>query len=323
MLSKNEWDTLKTVIVGIADDAKIPPLDVSLRTVNYADVKDHSKIPSGNYPQQVIDEANEDLEILSEFLVKQGVHVLRPDKKIVPEYYNYCPRDTVLIHDDLVLAAPMALSARREEWKASKQHLLACNSIVVAPQPDNDALYNRDCLGDPDVLALNETDPCFDAANILRANDDLYYLVSNTGNKKGAEYLQSLMPKKRVHTIENVYSYIHIDSTIAFLREGLMLLNPSRIKSLDQLPESLRSWDVIWAPAPVDIGHYPGYCNASIWVSVNLFSVNPNLVVLEEHQHNLRRELERKGIDCAMLPMRHARTLGGCFHCVTLDLVRS
>jgi hypothetical protein len=45
-------------------------------------------------------------------------------------------------------------------------------------------------------------------------------------------------------------------------------------------------------------------------------------VVLEEHQHNLRIQLEKVGIECAMLPMRHSRTLGGCFHCVTLDLER-
>jgi hypothetical protein len=43
---------------------------------------------------------------------------------------------------------------------------------------------------------------------------------------------------------------------------------------------------------------------------------------LEEHQHNLRIELEKHNIECAMLPMRHARTLGGCFHCVTVDLER-
>jgi len=43
---------------------------------------------------------------------------------------------------------------------------------------------------------------------------------------------------------------------------------------------------------------------------------------LEENQHNLRKILEQQGIECAMLPMRHARTLGGCFHCVTLDLER-
>ena len=55
---------------------------------------------------------------------------------------------------------------------------------------------------------------------------------------------------------------------------------------------------------------------------MNLLSINSNLVVIEERQHNLRKELEKHKIEAAMLPMRHARTLGGCFHCVTLDIVR-
>lgn len=55
---------------------------------------------------------------------------------------------------------------------------------------------------------------------------------------------------------------------------------------------------------------------------MNLFSVSPHLVVLEEHQTELRKELEKREIDCAMLPCRHQRTLGGGFHCVTLDLIR-
>lgn len=324
MFSKNEWDPLKTVIVGIADDAKIPPSSIGLRCVNYADLNssEYLEIKHGLYPTQVITEANEDLEILCDFLKKEGVNVLRPNSND-PEYYNFCPRDNVLVHDELILATPMALNFRRDEWCASKEYFNVDN-LVVAPKPEHPDTYNSRCLGDPDTLAINEYEPIFDAANILRCNDDLYYLVSNTGNKKGAEYLQELIgPNKRVHTIENVYSYIHLDSTIAFLREGLMLLNSARIKSVDQLPESLRNWDVIWAPEPVDIGHFPGYCNSSTWVSVNLLSVNPNLVVLEEHQHNLRVELEKHKIECAMLPMRHARTLGGCFHCVTLDLERS
>lgn len=322
MLSKNEWDPLKEVIVGRADNAKIPPLTPSLRLVNYADVKHSYTIPNGDYPNQVIEEANEDLEMLCHFLTGESIKVHRPDNQIIPEYYNYCPRDTVLITDDLILATPMPLEARTNEWRANENILKEFGSVTVAIEPDRSVLYNAGCICNPDILALNETDPSFDAANVLRANDDLYYLVSNTGNKQGARFLQELQPNKKVHTIENVYSYIHLDSTIALLREGLMLLNPSRIKSIDQLPKSLRNWDVIWCPEPVDIGHYPGYCNASTWVNVNLLSVNPNLVVLEQHQHNLRYELEKYNIDCAMLPMRHARTLGGCFHCVTLDLVR-
>ena len=323
MLSKNEWDPLKSVIVGIADDAKIPKTNIGLRCVNYADLTftEYSMIKHGIYPDQVIEEANEDLERLCEFLREEEIHVVRPSSND-PLYYNYCPRDTVLVHDDVILATPMALTDRRDEWRASKNYF-DINKLVVAPKPENTSTYNSGCLGNPDILALNEHEPIFDAANILRANDDLFYLVSNTGNKRGAAYLQEVVgPSKRVHTIENVYSYIHLDSTIALLREGLMLLNPDRIKSVDQLPEVLRNWDVIWAPEPTDIGHYPGYCNASKWVSVNLLSINPNLVVLEEHQHDLSIELKKHGIDSAMLPMRHARTLGGCFHCVTLDLVR-
>jgi len=68
MLSKNEWSPLKSVIVGVADGATIPPLDISLRVVNYADKKDEKSIPQGLYPQQVIDEANEDLEAFCNFL---------------------------------------------------------------------------------------------------------------------------------------------------------------------------------------------------------------------------------------------------------------
>lgn len=324
MLSKNEWDQLKTVIVGVADSAKIPPSTISLRTVNYADLAfdEYLRVKHGLYPKQVIEEANEDLEELSLFLKEMDINVLRPNKNVEPNYYNYCPRDTVLIHDELMLATPTALSSRRQEWKAMKNCLYPFGEVVRAPEPDSGHLYNSGCIGNPDVLALRDTDPCFDAANILRANDDLFYLVSNTGNKTGAEYLQRLLPDKRVHTIENVYSYIHLDSTIALLREGLLLINPSRIKNIDQLPEVLQKWDIIVAPEPHDIGHYEGYCNASKWVNVNLLSINPNLVVIEQHQHDLRRELEKYKIESAMLPMRHARTLGGCFHCVTLDLER-
>ncbi len=318
--TRNEWDPLKKVIVGIADDARIPIVDQSLRLINYAHERHSYNIPMGPYPQQVIDEANEDLEKLCEFLTSMDIEVVRPDKECVPEYYNYCPRDTILTYDSYAIATPMALSKRRDEWKAYQKIF---HDIHVMPQPTREShLYNPKCLGNPDILALNDSESCFDAANVLKANDDLYYLVSNTGNKRGADQLQQMFPKSKVHTIEGVYSYIHIDSTIALLREGLMLLNPDRVKSVDQLPKPLRNWDVIWAPEPVDIGYYPGYCNASKWVSINLLSINPNLVVLEENQHNLRRLLDRYNVESAMLPMRHARTLGGCFHCVTVDIER-
>ena len=67
MNSQNEWSQLKKVIVGIVEEAKIPEIDLSMRTINYADVNDTSNISVGNYPEQVIEEATEDLEVFVSF----------------------------------------------------------------------------------------------------------------------------------------------------------------------------------------------------------------------------------------------------------------
>jgi glycine amidinotransferase len=319
MKSQNEWDKLKKVIVGVADHARVPEVDLSVRTINYADREDISDIPVGTYPPQVIDESNEDLEVFVNFLIGEGVEVVRP-KRTNTEYYNFCPRDVIFTHKDLTIATPMPLRCRKDAWSPLLHHL---DTTIIVPCKYQDELYNESCVGDKDTLALTEVTPAFDAANILRANDDILYLVSNSGNVAGANLLQEMLrDRAKVHLLQGVYSYMHIDTTIAFLREGLMLLNPERIKSVDVLPEPFRNWDVIWCPQPVDIGYYPGYNHASEWVNMNLFSVNPNLVALEEHQEPTRKVLKKHGIECAMLPMRHGRTLSGIFHCVTLDLIR-
>lgn len=326
MLARNEWDPLQHVIVGRADGACIPKMDVSLRTINYSHLDNVDEVPYGLYPQQVIDEANQDLDGLCNFLRDLGVTVSRPGHFPAPEYYYYCPRDSIFVHDDLVVETPMPLRARRHESRVFEHVFERVNHrfrwLKIQAQRRDD-LYNIRCVGDPDQLALTEVEPAFDAANMIRANDDVFYLVSNSANERGAAMMQELLgSQRRVWPIKGIYSYMHIDSTISFLREGLMVLNPSRIRSLDQLPKPLQSWDVIWAPDPGEVWHYPGYCNSSRWASMNIFSVRPDLVLIERDQESLAQLIRPYGIECAMLPMRHARTLGGSFHCVTLDVER-
>lgn len=320
-MTKNEYSKLKKVIVGTATNAKIPWIDKSVRCVNYADVPDEelAKIKVGLYPKQVIDEANQDLDTFCLFLKREGVEVLRPIDTHC-KYYNYCPRDSVFIHKNLAVAAPMPIRARKDEYKAFANHIDL--PIIDLELDFKDICYNEKCLSNPELLATEHTwSPMFDAANCIRSNDDVLYLLSNSGNSAGANFLKNNICGN-LHVLKGVYSYMHIDSTVAFLREGLMLINPSRIKSRDVLPKNFQNWDIIECPEPIDIGHYPGYCNASVWINMNLFSVNENLVVIEEHQEPLARKLKKYGIDSALLPMRHQRTLGGGFHCVTLDLDR-
>lgn len=320
MYATNEWDKLTEVIVGTARGARVPDLDLSMRLVNYADVPDESTIKTGPYPEIVTQQADEDLEKFVGFLKGEGVKVLRPrnapDRPV--QYYDYCPRDIVFLHGKHAIATPQPIRARAYNYQPIAHHL---PDIVEAPRYYADDLYNTACLGDPDTLALTEVAPAFDAANCIRANDDILYLVSNSGNVAGANWLRE-HTGLNVHLLEGVYSYMHIDSTVAFLREGLMLLNPTRIRDVSVLPEPFRSWDYIMCPEPIDIGYYGDYNNASVWINMNMLSISPTLVALEENQIPLADELGKWGIDVALLPTRHQRTLGGGFHCVTADTKR-
>ena len=139
MKSQNEWDKLKKVIVGVADHATVPELDKSVRTINYADREDISNVPVGPYPQQVIDEANEDLEVFVDFLLGEGVDVVRPQRSDT-EYYNFCPRDVVFTHKDITISTPMPLRCRKNAWKPLIEQM---GTTLIVQCHHQDALYNE------------------------------------------------------------------------------------------------------------------------------------------------------------------------------------
>ncbi|WP_223269763.1 hypothetical protein [Nostoc sp. 'Peltigera membranacea cyanobiont' 213] len=43
---------------------------------------------------------------------------------------------------------------------------------------------------------------------------------------------------------------------------------------------------------------------------------------VDKYQTLLIKQLDKRGVDVIQLQLRHARTLGGGFHCVTLDVRR-
>ena len=330
----NEWGNLKEIIVGTIDNANMPTHGKDLHCINYATDNEIPKNEIGFWDQQVYDETYEDLENLSKLLTDVGVKVHRPtpintQKTIsnghweTTQYYTFCPRDTVTVIGNNIIESPMSLRSRQFETDCFKDIFIEKMengaNWVAAPKPRLlDSQYQREDLS---KITLNNNEPVFDAANILRCNNDILYLVSNTGNLKGAKWLQNFLGKEyRIHTIENVYSYIHIDSTIAVLREGLCLLNPERVNE-NNIPEFLKSWDKIWCPPMVDIGYYKTM-RASVWIGVNLLSVNENTVIVDNRQTELIKELKKYNIESLDCKIRHSRTLGGSFHCVTTELNR-
>lgn len=101
---------------------------------------------------------------------------------------------------------------------------------------------------------LENLEPCFDAANVIRIGTDLLYRVSDSGNELSAQWLQSAVDDRYTVTpVRDVHAYTHIDTTFVPLRPGLVLVNFSRVTK-ENMPEPLRGWDHIYVPEPVNTG---------------------------------------------------------------------
>lgn len=328
---ENEWDQLEEIVVGTAFGAQVPVVDKGLLVIQ----SDVENIVSGSYSDRIIKETEEDLEKLVELFEGMNIKVRRPKNiehaKVYssPDWqsdgmYNYCPRDLLLAVGQTIIETPMSLRSRFFETLAYKDFLIECmesgSKWLSAPKPQLlDEIYNDT---NPNMLALNELEPVFDAANVLRADKDIFYLVSASGNKMGAKWLQSALGNRfKVHICENIYAYTHIDTTVTFLREGLVLLNPERVNE-NNIPPALKNWEIIYSPEMVDTG-FTDVAYGSIWMGMNLLMINPNLAVVCKHQKALIKLLEKHQIEVIPMRLRHSRTLGGGFHCVTLDVRRS
>jgi N-dimethylarginine dimethylaminohydrolase len=337
--SCNEWDRLEEVIVGNPLNARFPTPDKSTQAAEFPD-RSLAEIPRGPFPQKIVEETEEDLNEFVRILESQGVTVKRPDtwpheakfSTIHWEshgYYNYCPRDLLLVIGDHIIETPNVIRSRAQETYSYRtllmEYMKSGAKWYSAPKPMLlDSLFDG---FDPEKPTPRNDEPAFDAANVLRFGRDLIYLVSATGNELGGHWLRSILGDQfRIHFLKDVYYGSHIDSTLVALRPGLVLANPGRLND-DTLPKILKQWKVIYSPPMENTDRYDaGYlskCIGSDWIDMNAFSISPDLVVVDRNQPTLIKLLEREGLNVIPLKLRHSKLLGGGPHCVTLDVRRA
>ena len=301
--SCNEWDPLEAIVVGSATNANWPMTDPVFAEEARTSLWTQTPAPSGPVPQFIIDEANRELDILAETIVRYGATVYRPRPMDFVErkgMYNYCPRDRLLIAGDTVLDCNMMYPCRNQEIENYYRLIADARNIFTMPRDQGMIL---------------------DAANICRLGDTWLFLESASGNRAAYDWL---CRKFRNITIElvNFYSGVHIDSTITPLREGLVLLNATRV-SEQNCPKAFKDWEKIYVTEDQIVAQdYYQYPYASKWIARNMLALDPETVIVDAAQTQLINILKTKGIDSIPLTLSHSRTLGGGFHCVTLDTRR-
>lgn len=377
LYSRNEWDPLKKVIVGTVEGFS-PGLEFDQRVPS--DLRKKAvELARCAYPQAYLDEVAEDLDELCRIFQQAGVEVISPswtaseDNFETPEWSAsgfdiYNVRDLhIIFGNKLVVSAPCSRFRLFENYALQKlfyDHFFDEGFLwIAAPTPKLSGRYLHEIDGPRNEIEnledhlhtklsggikeiyhrLDEDEIIFDAANIIRFGEDALFLISSSGNRKAAKWLQQILPECRIHVTE-AYRSSHLDSTILPLKPGLVLMNAARVSEVNS-PDFLDKWKKLYFnnPAPVcdkeiifhrehrlpiynklkklgaesALGHM-----SSPWAGLNVMSIDEQTVLVHDRQTELIRLLEQQKLTVVPVQMRHCYTMLGGLHCTTLDVVR-
>lgn len=330
--TKNEYGKLKSIIVGRPDHANWPVGDPIFD--NMCELSTYpTRLQRGPVPLWVVQQAREDMFKFIDLLGDNDVQVYRPEltdwtkatsdnRGTRTQMHSYSARDLLLSLPNMMIETPTPFTSRQNETEA--YHYIRYQAIqdgvkwIKAPRA---MMEPAECKTVGGRIKLTERYPIFDAANVMKFDDKLLYLVSATANKLGAKWLQSVVGTEfEVITWEGVYAFAHIDSTLASLNKDTVVLNASRCND-DNIPKFMKDMKKIYVKdmAEREFHHWP---YASKWIGMNVLALDPETVFVDPIQKDFIETLKANKFRVIETPLRQSRTLGGGFHCITCDLER-
>lgn len=320
-------------------------------------VRAESPTPQHRIAEKYVEELNEDVEAFATTLANLGILVHRPlrlasDAPSVRGLGWEAPpvpplniRDNTLILGDEIVETPPAVRSRYLETRFlapifAKYFDLGARWTTMPRPILSDSSFDLSYAVDPKTTLGGPTEPIkdpvsspydigyemmLDGAQCLRLGRDVVVNVSNANHMLAFEWLERHFANRyRFHRAYRM-SDNHIDSMILALRPGVFLVRHEGVRGL--MPEKFRKWRYIVPPQP-DPGSFPVYEDndlvlTSPYIDLNVLSVNPRTVVVNESCTGLIKVLTSERFDVIPVRHRHRRLFGGGFHCFTLDTVRA
>ncbi|KAJ0056416.1 hypothetical protein NL108_006923, partial [Boleophthalmus pectinirostris] len=317
--SYNEWDPLEEVIVGRAENAHVPPFTVEVKANTYEKYWPwYQKYGGQSFPADHLKKAVSEIEEMCNILRHEGVTVRRPepiDWSMVyktPDFessgmYAAMPRDILIVVGNEIIEAPMAWRARFFEYRAYrpliKEYFKKGAKWTTAPKPTMaDELYDQDypirTVEDRHKLAAQgkfvttEHEPCFDAADFIRAGRDLFVQRSQVTNYMGIEWMRRhLAPDYKVHVVSfKDPNPMHIDATFNIIGPGLVLSNPDRpCRQIDMFKKA--GWTVVKPPTPLIPDDHPLWMSSK-WLSMNVLMLDEKRVMVDANETTIQKMFE-------------------------------
>lgn len=349
--SHNEWDTLKSVVIGNVFHTTTPIIDFSYKVFFHDNIYGTKHESCSNYiTKRHVHEHSQDLEQLVKILKNHKIKVFRPRQ---PKRVYKCNtpwwsssvhsalnvRDMCMIVGDRIIETPPTCRWRYFEndfikyilhagfnsgakWIQAPKPLLLDSSFDLkhydASSAMEDGYFDRK---DTDMNIGHEL--MFDAANCVRLGRDIIMNTSNQNQLLGARWLQDILGREyTVHTVNITDS--HIDSSFLPIKPGVALVMREDIP--EKLPDIFKNWDMIHVPMRYrsdDEYEKQGIKLASPRIELNVLSISSNTIICHsQYSDILNKKLSKRGITAIGTPMRHCELFSGAHHCVSLDLHR-
>lgn len=339
--SYTEWNPLQEVILGSHYNTTVGNLDVSMELLFHDNLQRMKKKHPNHFysiKKEYIAEREEDTYELEKLLTSMGVIVHRPKaieevKHIKTPYWESVtkacdnPRDRVLIIGDRIIETPCCVRTRYYENDQLKPILYDYfhrgARWINSPQPTmKKQSFDYSYTGKEKRETFEELELMFDAAQCLRFGKDILFNVSNKNHEMGASWLaRELGSEFRIHQVRITDN--HLDGAMLPLKPGKLLVNERMKGKIEQLPQALQKWDVLYA-VDKDKRKYKedDLLLASERIDVNVLSIDEERVVINEQATNTIRLLEKHGFTPIPIRFRHSRIFAGGIHCVSLDIRR-
>jgi glycine amidinotransferase len=345
--SFNEWDPLEEAIIGTAVGAVRSAYEPAMAPF-VAPGDAARRFAGAKYSNEEVAEAEEQLDGLANLLEERGIVVRRPEpidqalEVLTPDFAcsmghaQTCPRDVLLVIGEEVIEAPMAQRSRYFEHRAYrsllKTYFASGARWTAAPKATMaDELYVPDyeTASEPYDFAshpsLTQFELCFDAASFARMGRDVFWQPDIVSNSLGGEWLRRHLGSEfRVHQVEFKDPHPHhIDATFVPLRPGLALTNPARPPKHDclRLFEE-NDWELVDAVPSTRPRRLASVEEPSSWISMNILSLDPQTIVVEEAEQPFAELLCSHGFEVLTCPFDAVYKFGGSFHCCSLDVRR-
>ena len=336
----DEWSPLKAVIVGRAGRACFPAAPPAMIAATMPAAHVHRFKPRSPFPNGIIEKAEAELDYFTAILKAEGIRVYRPpsglDWLAENGYTGAMPRDGLISVGKTLVEACFAWPCRSREIELAYGAILRDlatedPSARIVRRPEEtfaDTLLRHDVTDEENsknTWIINNSRPAFDAADFMRFGTVILGQYSHVTNQAGVEYLQRYLPTG--YSVEmltvNDPNAMHIDATILPLRKGLLVYNPNKVtEAALRAHQVLLDWKLVPYPFVPQEPEEPPLYMTSPWLSLNALVLDGKRMIVEAHDDQTAKWYEQLGMTCIRCPFKHVNSIGGSFHCATVDLVR-